>query len=35
MLDDHSMRIYYGAADTYTAATDVRLDEVLSALGPP
>jgi predicted GH43/DUF377 family glycosyl hydrolase len=28
------LRIYYGAADTYTAAADVDLDEVLGALGP-
>ncbi|MGE5226738.1 MAG: glycosyltransferase [Planctomycetaceae bacterium] len=28
------IRIYYGAADAYTAAADVDLDEVLSALGP-
>jgi predicted GH43/DUF377 family glycosyl hydrolase len=34
MLDDDTLRIYYGAADTYTAATDVRIDEVLAALGP-
>jgi predicted GH43/DUF377 family glycosyl hydrolase/glycosyltransferase involved in cell wall biosynthesis len=31
-LGDGRIRIYYGAADTYTSAADVALDEVLSAL---
>ncbi|MGZ4132363.1 MAG: glycoside hydrolase family 130 protein [Actinomycetota bacterium] len=33
-LGNGRIRIYYGAADTYTAAADVDLDEVLGALGP-